>query len=163
MPLARTEPWVERLGRRRAGNRSPALARTRFRWSTWSGRRDSNPRPPPWQGGALPTEPRPRVLIHPRSPFRDLQPASSASALLNQIPVVGGSIPTGRAESAFAPLAVREILGPRGGHRRDRDHDELRDPVTGTDLDGFVPIEVHDRTDHLAAVAGIDQPRRVGE
>jgi hypothetical protein len=28
---------------------------------TWSGRRDSNPRPPPWQGGALPTEPRPRV------------------------------------------------------------------------------------------------------
>ncbi len=29
----------------------------------WSGRRDSNPRPPPWQGGALPTEPRPRV--HP--------------------------------------------------------------------------------------------------
>src|SRR2546430_11334789 len=27
-----------------------------------SGRRDSNPRPPPWQGGALPTEPRPREL-----------------------------------------------------------------------------------------------------
>src|SRR5204862_611901 len=24
---------------------------------SWSGRRDSNPRPPPWQGGALPTEP----------------------------------------------------------------------------------------------------------
>src|SRR4026208_2472873 len=41
---------------------------------TWSGRRDSNPRPPPWQGGALPTEPRPRVLIHPGSPFRHLQP-----------------------------------------------------------------------------------------
>ena len=29
-----------------------------------SGRRDSNPRPPPWQGGALPTEPRPRG-VHP--------------------------------------------------------------------------------------------------
>jgi len=27
----------------------------------WSGRRDSNPRPPPWQGGALPTEPRPHA------------------------------------------------------------------------------------------------------
>ena len=26
----------------------------------WSGRRDSNPRPSPWQGDALPTEPRPR-------------------------------------------------------------------------------------------------------
>jgi hypothetical protein len=25
----------------------------------WSGRRDSNPRPSPWQGDALPTEPRP--------------------------------------------------------------------------------------------------------
>src|SRR6266496_3501662 len=38
------------------------------RWATahgfwWSGRRDSNPRPPPWQGGALPTEPRPRGVI----------------------------------------------------------------------------------------------------
>ena len=27
---------------------------------TWSGRRDSNPRPQPWQGCALPAEPRPR-------------------------------------------------------------------------------------------------------
>ena len=24
--------------------------------NTWSGKRDSDPRPPPWQGGALPTE-----------------------------------------------------------------------------------------------------------
>src|SRR5438445_4816204 len=28
--------------------------------ATWSGRRDSNSRPSPWQGDALPTEPRPR-------------------------------------------------------------------------------------------------------
>ena len=28
--------------------------------SKWSGRRDSNPRPPPWQGGALPVE----LLLH---------------------------------------------------------------------------------------------------
>src|SRR5215469_11111025 len=27
---------------------------------SWSGRRDSNPRPQPWQGCALPAEPRPR-------------------------------------------------------------------------------------------------------
>ena len=33
---------------------SPASARL-----SWSGRRDSNPRPSPWQGDALPTEPRP--------------------------------------------------------------------------------------------------------
>ena len=29
----------------------------------WSGRRDSNPRPQPWQGCALPTEPRPRKAL----------------------------------------------------------------------------------------------------
>ena len=28
-------------------------------WEEWSGRRDSNPRPSPWQGDALPTEPLP--------------------------------------------------------------------------------------------------------
>ena len=28
---------------------------------SWSGQRGSNPRPPPWQGGALPTEPCPRA------------------------------------------------------------------------------------------------------
>jgi hypothetical protein len=28
----------------------------------WSGRRDSNPRPSPWQGDALPAEPRPRLV-----------------------------------------------------------------------------------------------------
>ena len=31
--------------------------------SCWSGRRDSNPRPQPWQGCALPTEPRPPVRV----------------------------------------------------------------------------------------------------
>ncbi len=30
----------------------------------WSGRRDSNPRPSPWQGDALPAEPRPRWVAH---------------------------------------------------------------------------------------------------
>ena len=29
----------------------------------WSGRRDSNPRHPPWQGGALPAELRPQELL----------------------------------------------------------------------------------------------------
>ena len=35
-----------------------------------SGRRDSNPRPSPWQGDALPTEPRPRCRLR-RTPLRD--------------------------------------------------------------------------------------------
>ncbi len=42
---------LSRAGRRLA-RRLPALP---------SGRRDSNPRPSPWQGDALPTEPRPRA------------------------------------------------------------------------------------------------------
>src|SRR5256885_538833 len=29
----------------------------------WSGRRDSNSRRPPWQGGALPTELRPQIRV----------------------------------------------------------------------------------------------------
>ena len=31
-------------------------------WKIWSGRRDSNPRPQPWQGYALPAEPRPQYV-----------------------------------------------------------------------------------------------------
>ena len=31
--------------------------------TSWSGRRDSNPRPSPWQGDALPAEPRPRNAL----------------------------------------------------------------------------------------------------
>src|SRR5690554_6020445 len=33
-----------------------------------SGRRDSNPRPSPWQGDALPTEPRPRDVVSDVAP-----------------------------------------------------------------------------------------------
>src|SRR5438477_8780849 len=51
-----------------------------------SGRRDSNPRPPPWQGGALPTEPRPHVLIHPTSPFGYLPPPPRLPCTQKQIP-----------------------------------------------------------------------------
>ena len=42
-----------------AGGRRPGAARGISRARKWSGRRDSNPRPSPWQGDALPTEPLP--------------------------------------------------------------------------------------------------------
>jgi hypothetical protein len=44
--------WLRGL----ADGPSPAVkeARRRLAWRVWSGRRDSNSRPPPWQGGALP-------------------------------------------------------------------------------------------------------------
>ena len=50
-PLPRLSATPPRPGRRPTGDDGG--------WSP-SGRRDSNPRPSPWQGDALPTEPRPR-------------------------------------------------------------------------------------------------------
>ena len=41
--------------------------RTGLHLETWSGKRDSNPRPRPWQGRALPTELFPLELWRPRS------------------------------------------------------------------------------------------------
>jgi hypothetical protein len=43
-----------------ARNGSPSVAHGADD-GVWSGRRDSNPRPSPWQGDALPTEPRPQA------------------------------------------------------------------------------------------------------
>ena len=45
--------------RRRGSGRRPGEAPVASRANKWSGRRDSNPRPSPWQGDALPTEPLP--------------------------------------------------------------------------------------------------------
>ena len=42
---------------------------TIFRWCLWSGRRGSNSLPPPWQGGALPDELRPRNDAYYSRPF----------------------------------------------------------------------------------------------
>src|SRR4029077_3370040 len=49
-----------------------------------SGKRDSNPRPQPWQGCALPTElfPRTRVQSNPGSPVRTRRPGAWASRRL---------------------------------------------------------------------------------
>ena len=53
--------WGARLPR---SVRSPQTKKRRSserRNKDWSGQRGSNPRPPPWQGGALPTEPCPQI------------------------------------------------------------------------------------------------------
>jgi hypothetical protein len=47
------------IGRNRDQGRSTYLELkiySKFSIKSWSEKRDSNPRPPPWQGGALPTE-----------------------------------------------------------------------------------------------------------
>src|SRR5690242_18173669 len=61
----------------------------------WSGRRDSNPRPSPWQGDALPTEPRPREPPRiatgrggrPRSIARSIGRMAEQPFALERIPV----------------------------------------------------------------------------
>ncbi len=57
-------------GRRRARRPHPLTC------DSWSGRRDSNPRPPPWQGGALPLSHVRRLRHHPRHGDSELQPVA---------------------------------------------------------------------------------------
>src|SRR5215469_10901265 len=90
-----------------------------------SGRRDSNPRPSPWQGDALPAEPR------PHSPARSLRRAfrtvADPGAHANSEPAVGRKIPySERAEvthvtkTSPVTLAYPSRTGPFG------------QPMTGT-------------------------------
>src|SRR6266511_2250164 len=90
------------------------------RAASWSGRRDSNPRPPPWQGGALPTEPRPRVPgrtgpIESRGCRRGLQPTAREAT--------AGAEPSSRTEPGGepaeppAPLLPAQVVLPLPHHR----------------------------------------------
>src|SRR6516165_9775481 len=47
-------PRKKRGSRKQKGRRQVAFQATDFLEENWSGRRDSNPRPQPWQGCALP-------------------------------------------------------------------------------------------------------------
>lgn len=77
-----------RCGAANAKARSPSPRPTWLTSSYWSGRRDSNPRPAPWQGAALPTEPLPH----------------------------GGDYSTARGEMQISrPVACRQPLTPHRG------------------------------------------------
>ena len=73
-----------------------------------SGRRDSNPRPSPWQGDALPTEPRPRcgVRIYQRRPLsghRSVnQPAGVSAGRRSTVKV---NTPSSNAQEASPTMA----------------------------------------------------------
>lgn len=58
----RREGWKNKDGK----TKSPPVSREAF----WSGLRDSNPRPSPWQGDALPTELNPQVRPGTEAPDR---------------------------------------------------------------------------------------------
>src|SRR5579884_1073771 len=118
----------------------------------WSGRRDSNPRPRPWQGRALPTEPLPRD--GPR-----LSAVLAGSAPAGPRPGEGSA--TGVAEAPGAPMAVGQLLHRHEAHLLDGLDHQLGDPVAPVHLVGLDRVGVDQQNLELAPVAGIDQARGV--
>ena len=70
----------------------------------WSGRRDSNSRPPPWEGGALPLSYSRSKLMVPRARF-ELARANAHHPL----------------KMACLPIPPPRLLNGRGGRARTRD------------------------------------------
>src|SRR6266487_3732250 len=89
----------------------------------WSGRRDSNPRPQPWQGCALPAEPRPRET-------------TTLPGWVPGLNCLASGAPRGT-EPADAPggLVQRVDFGP--GDRLDPLDHELGDAVSPLDREGL--------------------------
>ena len=76
---------------------------TTWLWRHWSGQRDSNSLPPPWQGGALPNELRPQILpqrgrwcLRPESNWRhaDFQSAALPTELPRHMATRNGLEPS---------------------------------------------------------------------
>ncbi len=97
---------------------SGAGSRSRV-WGEWSGRRDSNPRPSPWQGDALPTEPLPLDVPtrgwcrEPDSNWRhrDFQ----SRALPTELSRPGPGLPrgsVGAAQNTMGPVRAARRAGP---------------------------------------------------
>ena len=61
--------------------RGSASSRTK----KWSGRRDSNPRPSPWQGDALPTEPLPPARFRPPNGGAESQNRTGDTAIFSRV------------------------------------------------------------------------------
>src|SRR5262249_17349365 len=70
---------------------------------TWSGKRDSNPRPPAWKAGALPLS-YSRLKAEPRAPFSSAEPYTPFSS--------AGS----RGPHAVAPLSAHPRSAPASRH-----------------------------------------------
>ena len=74
-------PTARRRGSGRTSRDSPAPAGAK----KWSGRRDSNPRPSPWQGDALPTEPLPLEDRDHRSGGAESQDRTGDTAIFSRV------------------------------------------------------------------------------
>ena len=73
--IAKTKSWQsQKFERRQVPSMGMGLDNKRPREGvSLSGRWDSNPRPSPWQGDILPTEPRPRLLLDAKEILPDLE------------------------------------------------------------------------------------------
>ena len=84
----------------------------------WSGRRDSNPRPSPWQGDALPTEPLPRRKRSPPVGGAESQIRTGDTAIfsrvLYQLSYLGPMVN----QPSAARRRGRGYHGPRSGRHR---------------------------------------------
>jgi hypothetical protein len=114
--------------RRRGNAAATIVARASPGARKWSGRRDSNPRPSPWQGDALPTEPLPlgscahRVLSESRYWCRE--PDSNwrhrdfqSRALPTELSRPGGSTGSGGSPTASRTIARAFEAGQSSGRR----------------------------------------------
>jgi hypothetical protein len=108
-PAAATRPTPPRFNRFRDLPETAKAARRRplshsFGWENWSGRRDSNPRPQPWQGCALP-------LSYTRSLWRRcgaVGPGGPGRRSLNTIPLEVASAEFGVLFSGYARLGPHQ-------------------------------------------------------
>src|SRR5206468_5909462 len=86
--------------------------------TSWSGRRDSNPRPSPWQGDALPTEPLPPETFRPPHGGAESQNRTGDTAIfsrvLYQLSYLGPKVN----QPSAARRRVGEYHGPRAPSNR---------------------------------------------
>ena len=92
----------------------------------WSGRRDSNSLPPPWQGGALPNELRPRWCLRPESDRRhaDFQSAALPTELPRHMATRNGLEPSTSSVTGWRSKPT-ELPGHIGGNNRARTCDPM--------------------------------------
>ncbi len=105
--------------RRRGSGGLPGLRRAK----KWSGRRDSNPRPSPWQGDALPTEPLPLDIATTDEGGAESQNRTGDTAIFSRV-LYQLSYLGPMANQAFGrPSAIRRIARcSRSAQRDDADH-----------------------------------------
>jgi hypothetical protein len=99
----RAGPWAP-WANTRPESRTAAPERAADLVLLWSGRRDSNSRPSPWQGDALPAEPRPRYAMG--------QDSNSLSGAVKEVSLVGVEVSDRRPAFWLQRIIVNAPITP---------------------------------------------------